>query len=105
MATVTNMGWTWALTICLPLALLLLPDGHLPGRRWRWTLLLLVFNGLAFAALGVLSDFSMAVGVLGYFSWPEVNALSWPMAALGATVVSSYVLALAALVVRFLPRE
>ena len=57
--------------------------------------------GLAFAALGVLSNFSMAVGVPGYFSWPEVNALSWPMAVLGATVLSSYGLALAALVVRF----
>jgi hypothetical protein len=52
-ATVTNMGWTWALTVCLPLALLLLPDGRLPGRRWRWALPLLVFNGLSFAALGV----------------------------------------------------
>ena len=77
-ATVTNMGWTWALTVCLPLALLLLPDGRLPGRPWRWVLPLLAFNGLSFAALGVLSNFSMAVGVPGYFSWPEVNALSWP---------------------------
>jgi two-component system, NarL family, sensor kinase len=100
-ATVTNMGWTWALSVCLPLALLLLPDGRLPGRRWRWALPLLAFNGLAFAALGVLSNFSLAVGVPGYFTWPAVNALPWPMAALGVTVVSSYVLALAALVVRF----
>src|SRR5215207_8894222 len=100
-ATVTNMGWTLALTVCLPLALLLLPEGRLPGRRWRWTLPLLAFNGLAFAALGVLSNFTMAVGVSGYFSWPEVNALSWPMAVLGVTVLSSYGLALAALVVRF----
>ena len=100
-ATVTNMGWTWALTVYLPLALLLLPDGRLPGRRWRWALLLLALNGLSFAAAGVLSNFSMAVGVPGYFSWPEVNALSWPMAVLGVTVVSSYVLALAALLVRF----
>ncbi|HEX6759308.1 MAG TPA: histidine kinase [Propionibacteriaceae bacterium] len=100
-ATVTNMGWTWALTVCLPLALLLLPDGRLPGRRWRWALPLLAFNGLALAALGVLSNFSMAVGVSGYLGWPEVNALSWPMAVLGVTVLSSYGLALAALVVRF----
>jgi two-component system NarL family sensor kinase len=100
-ATVTNMGWTWALTVCLPLALLLLPDGRLPGRRWRWALLLLALNGLFFAAAGVLSNFSMAVGVPGYLSWPEVNALSWPMAVLGVTVVSSYVLALAALLVRY----
>jgi two-component system NarL family sensor kinase len=100
-ATVTNMGWTWALSVCLPLALLLLPEGRLPGRRWRWALPLLAFNGLAFAALGVLSNFSLAVGVPGYFSWPQVNALSWPMAVLGVTVLSSYGLALAALLMRF----
>ena len=100
-ATVTNMGWTWALTVFLPLALLLLPDGRLLGRRWRWALPLLAFNGLSFAALGVLSNFSMAVGVPGYLSWPEVNVLSWPGAVLGVTVLSSYGLALAALLVRF----
>jgi two-component system, NarL family, sensor kinase len=101
-ATVTNMGWTWALTVCLPLALLLLPDGRLPGRRWRWALPLLAFNGLSFAALGVLFNFSMAVGVPGYFSGqPEVSALSWPGAVLGVTILSSYGLALAALLVRF----
>jgi hypothetical protein len=95
------MGWTWALTVCLPLALLLLPDGRLPGRHWRWALPLLAFNGLSFAALGLLSNFSMAVGIPGYFSWPEIHALSWPGAVLGVTVLGSYGLALAALLVRF----
>ena len=71
------------------------------GRRWRWALPLLAFNGLAFAALGVLFNFSMAVGVPGYFSWPEIHALSWPGAVLGVTVLGSYGLALAALLVRF----
>ena len=58
-ATATNGGWTWALTVCLPLALMLLPDGHLPGRRWRWALLPMAINGPLFAALGVMSGFSL----------------------------------------------
>ena len=53
------------------------------------------------AALGVLSDFSMAVGVPGYFTWHAIHAVSWPMAVLGVTVLSSYGLVLAALLVRF----
>ena len=37
----------------------------------------------------------------GYFTWHAIHALSWPMAVLGVTVLSSYGLVLAALVVRF----
>ena len=53
------------------------------------------------AALGVLSDFSMAVGVPGYLTWHAIHAVSWPMTVLGVTVLSSYGLVLAALLVRF----
>ena len=83
-ATVTNMGWTWALTVCLPLALLLLPDGRLPGRRWRWVLPLLAFQW-AFHLLPSACSPTSAWRLVspGYLFWPEVNALSWPMAVLG----------------------
>lgn len=101
-ATVTNAGWTWALTVFLPLAVLLLPDGRLPGRRWRWALVLLAFNGLCYAALGVLFGFSGAVGIRGYLTYPEIHTWpSWPVAVLSGMILGSYVLALAALLVRF----
>ena len=29
-------SWPWSIGLCLPLALLLFPDGHPPSRRWRW---------------------------------------------------------------------
>ena len=28
--------WTPAVAVFFPLIVLLFPDGHLPGRRWRW---------------------------------------------------------------------
>jgi two-component system NarL family sensor kinase len=101
-ATVTNAGWTTALAVWLPLALLLLPDGRLPGRRWRWVLLLLAFNGLCFATLGILFGFSAAVGIGGYLAYPEIHSWpSWPMTVLSGMILGSYVVALAALLVRF----
>jgi two-component system NarL family sensor kinase len=100
-ATATNTGWTWALALWLPLALMLLPDGRLPGRRWRWAVVLLALNGLCFGTLGVLSGFSEVVGIRGYLAHPEINSWSWPMAVLGGMILGSYVLALAALLVRF----
>ena len=35
-ATFVSGGWSWALTLFLPLALILFPDGRLPSPRWRW---------------------------------------------------------------------
>ena len=34
--TVFMFAWPWSITLFLPLALLLFPDGHLPGPRWRY---------------------------------------------------------------------
>jgi two-component system NarL family sensor kinase len=36
LATVFMFSWPWSITLFLPLALLLFPDGHLPGSRWRY---------------------------------------------------------------------
>jgi two-component system NarL family sensor kinase len=99
-ATATNGGWTWALTVCLPLALMLLPDGHLPGRSWRWALLPMTINGPLFAAIGIMSGFSFAVGVPGYLDRPEVNASLWPTLSVSLTLLT-YAIALLVLVVRF----
>lgn len=34
-ATIAAYSWPWSIGLCLPLALLLFPDGRLPGSRWR----------------------------------------------------------------------
>ena len=36
LGTVYVYAWPWSIALFLPLALLLFPDGHLPGPRWRW---------------------------------------------------------------------
>jgi two-component system NarL family sensor kinase len=49
-ATLTTYGWTWTIALFLPLALILFPDGQLPGPRWRWLFWLTIFNTLPFVA-------------------------------------------------------
>ena len=103
-ATATNTGWTWALTLFLPLSLMLFPDGRLPSRRWRPLLILPAVGAPILGAFGVLSDFSLSVGVGGYGANHQLQSTP-PGAA--ATVVAtiailgSYVGALACLLVRF----
>ena len=50
------LAWPWAIGLCLPLALLLFPDGRPAGRRWCWLIWAIVAEGvlfeLSFAAPG-----------------------------------------------------
>ncbi len=50
MTTVFVFSWPWSVGLCLPLALLLFPDGRLPGRRWRWVGRVTVVSGVLFVA-------------------------------------------------------
>jgi hypothetical protein len=38
LGTLTVFSWPWAVGLCLPVALLLFPDGRPLGRRWRWVI-------------------------------------------------------------------
>jgi two-component system NarL family sensor kinase len=100
-ATVTNTGWTWALTLFLPLALMLFPDGRLPSKRWRPLLILPAVGAPILGALGVLSDFSLSVGVSGYGANHALLRYGWPGAVAATAITLSYVGALACLLVRF----
>ena len=100
-ATATNTGWTWALTLFLPLALMLFPDGRLPSRRWRPLLILPAVGAPILGALGVLSDFSLSVGVSGYGANRALLQYGWPGPVAAAAILSSYIGALACLLVRF----
>ena len=100
-ATVTNTGWTWALTLFLPLALMLFPDGRLPSKRWRPLLILPAVGAPILGALGVLSDFSLSVGVSGYGANPALLRYAWPSAVAATAITLPYVGALACLLVRF----
>lgn len=52
-ATVYAYAWPWGISLFVPLALLLFPNGTLPGRRWRPVVWLVAAGSLLFvAALG-----------------------------------------------------
>jgi two-component system, NarL family, sensor kinase len=62
--------WAWSVPLIAGIGVLLFPDGHLPGRRWRW-----VF-GLACAMLALLT-FGLAFAT-DYFDWSQPNPLAAP---------------------------
>jgi two-component system, NarL family, sensor kinase len=100
-ATLTNTGWTWALTFFLPIALMLFPDGRLPSRRWRPLLIIPAIGAPILGALGIASDYSSSVGVSGYGANPAIFGVRWPNAVVAIAVPLSYLAALGALIVRF----
>ncbi|MFI5914099.1 sensor histidine kinase [Dactylosporangium sp. NPDC051541] len=67
-ATLTNVGWTWVISLVLPVVLLVFPDGRLLGRGWRWVVLAAVADAVAFAATAVApaDTLSGKLGVRGY---------------------------------------
>jgi two-component system NarL family sensor kinase len=73
-ATFVSGGWTWAIALFVPLALVLFPDGKLPSRRWRWVVAVAVLDALSFFVVGVTSGFSTEVGVRGFFVDRAVGA-------------------------------
>lgn len=46
--SVFYLAWPWGLTLLLPLALQLFPDGRLVSRAWRWPFLATIVFGLGF---------------------------------------------------------
>ncbi len=101
--TATNLGWTWAISLLVPVALLIFPDGRLPSRRWRWLLAVAVVNGVVFAAMGVVppETLSAQLGVVGYLTVTSAAQLGW-VAALNAVLsLTLYGGALVALVMRY----
>jgi len=103
LATVTNLAWTWAVTVALPVVLLTFPDGRLLGRAWRAAVALATAAGVLFAAMAVVPARTLTsdeFGVTGYLS-TGAGQVAWvgAVATLAGTAV--YVAALASLVVRY----
>lgn len=100
-ATVLTYAWPWSISLFLPLALLLFPDGRLPGRRWRWVLWLLLANAPLFTWW--MGDGAVPL-VPGRAATAPLVVLTAP-APLGTVVELTnlvvYLAAIAALVVRY----
>jgi two-component system, NarL family, sensor kinase len=98
LAWVSAWLW-WPAYGLLPLALMLFPDGRLPGRRWRWAALLAVVGviaptlGLALGTLVGSPDFLVSVGAIDAAARPFLRVAAVGMlctataAAAGATAL------------------
>ena len=53
--TWANMSWPVAIAVCIPLALLMFPNGRLLSPRWRWLLIVAAINGPVFVATNAFS--------------------------------------------------
>ncbi len=103
-ATLTNGGWTWALALFIPLALVLFPDGRLPSRRWRWVVVVLVISGVLWTATAVLDPkggLTFELGIPGYPAWSGFEQIEWLLAAGGVLLPFGLLASLAAVVVRY----
>ena len=103
LASLFGLAWPWAIGLCLPLALLLFPDGRPPGRRWRWLIWAIVAEGmlfeLSFAAPGPQSFGSRSV--VPYLAIPFYHRLGALWAATNIAWAALFLLVLASLVVRY----
>lgn len=104
LATVTNGSWSWALALFIPLALLLFPDGRLPGRGWRWLVVLFAVSAVIWTAAGVLDPkggLTAEIGVPGYPAWSGFTQIVWFQAVGQIGLAAGFGAVLVAMVVRY----
>jgi two-component system NarL family sensor kinase len=102
LATAFVYSWPWAIGLCIPLALLLFPDGRPVSRAWRPVLVAVVVTAPLFVLeMGAAPEPMGDGGPLAYLTLPFYDRLGpvWQFAEIRTSAV--YVLALAALAVRY----
>ncbi|WP_167305855.1 sensor histidine kinase [Nocardioides euryhalodurans] len=103
LSTVVIGPWQLGVGLLFPLALLLFPDGALPGPRWRWLAVVVIGCGLAQAVTGVLSqgtpysvdathDSALSVGL---------ELPGYVVTALGIMTTGSFIAVVGSLVLRY----
>jgi two-component system, NarL family, sensor kinase len=102
-AMLADSMWAPAITFCLPVALLLFPGGRLPGRRWRWVIVVALAGTAADVILGMIDipGFARDRGVRGYLPSVAPQALGAVSVAIGFGVWIAWGAALLALGLRF----
>ena len=104
-ATLFSWGWPWSMGLGFFLALLLFPDGKLPGKRWRPVVVAVAVVGILFVLrMGLDPSSSNFDGAHPLPHWGAVSAFDradglW--AVIDLLNAASLVIVLASLVVRF----
>jgi signal transduction histidine kinase len=102
LSTAFVYSWPWAIGLCIPLALLLFPDGRPVSRAWRPVIIAAVATAPLFPLEMGGSPLPVEDGTaLGYLTLPFYDRLGWlwQFAEIRTSLV--YVLALVALAVRY----
>ncbi len=104
-ATVFFYSWPWSIALFLPLALLMFPDGLLPGRRWRAVAGFSVLTGLVFVLYSGPDPADRAVLTAGMVEpWlvlADYSALQPLWTAVEIANLAVYLLAVVGLVLRY----
>jgi two-component system NarL family sensor kinase len=99
LVTVFMGSWPWSIALFLPLALLLFPDGHLPGRAWRWVAWAVGLTAPLFALDMVSGTEPVADGMpLGYV---DVTLPGWLATVSEARIVAALAIGVISLLVRY----
>ena len=97
------LAWPLAIGLCLPMALLLFPDGRPPGPRWRWLVWAVAAEAVLFELMfaGPGSEQVGSRSVSTYLVLPSYHRLTAVWAATNIAWAASLALVLASLVVRY----
>ncbi|MGH3152311.1 MAG: hypothetical protein ACRDOB_16510, partial [Streptosporangiaceae bacterium] len=98
-----GLAWPLAIGLCLPMALLLFPDGRPPGARWPWLTWVVAAEALLFELMAASPDgmtFSGRV-VTPYLALPGYHRLAALWAVTNIAWAADLALILASLVVRY----
>jgi signal transduction histidine kinase len=100
--TLFAWSWPWSIGLCLPLALLLFPDGRPPSRRWNWVVVAVIVTAPLFALEMGASPEPIEPGApVGFFTFAGYAALQPLWTATEIRGLLALGLGLAALVVRY----
>jgi signal transduction histidine kinase len=95
-------AWPWAITLFLPMALLLFPDGRLPAPRWRPVAWVVVLSAPLFVVEAVADPAPVHRGLpTGYLSTPSYDSLAALWSLSEVRVLAVLAVAVASLVVRY----